>query len=707
MLISKLNNKQYFILFNILFLVFLIKGVWSSSWYESSRLVVKGLALRQIANLTVKWDSGNGYNSYESRAISLSVPKKMDSGLQHIRIRALGEKHPQSRSNVVSILKIVLDGKEFDLKSIRPRTLFWDRLAIHLTENDPAFQFDSVFEFWAPVDEHIRIVLANSFYYGKVAIEINGVVSNHDLYISGNRYEAIPYDFYLVKPNGAFSFDIGLPRYEIEKLAIKNNNPDLPASILSVSVCHQEECIDLVTGEGKTLDTNYFLKPNAGFKYFFDLKRFILRCLFAALSSIIVISIIRYLASLGGIIPALTSSKRPAFWVFFISLFTVNFLFLLSFWPGLMSQDSLVIWRAAGLPEIYLNSHPVLNMLFYMYLMGIWNNPAVVPLTQILFSSALSAFIFYWTYKKGVPILAIIPFFLMALMSIPVNLYNIALWKDIPFALLAVFWGFVFTVLFHEKRDKGVMFTWWHWLILLSAYLGLCFFRHNGVVYIFVVPFFFILTGVFSWKKSLAVSFIILLSIGALVFALQNMESYKGKQSFVKQTITSHLRKIKKKSVTQEIVRSGREYFDIFDMEKEGTVSDRWHNFMHDRYSWNFLIKVGYWDFYPYEIRPDIIPGIRNFIWAMYSKSYESPWKYLVWNPLYYLFIVPLAVVCCRWLPGTAIFSGFLLCGVIPLLFLNIFNWRYYYFFYYGLSFMGPLIMFDLKFHKRRSGKGR
>ena len=167
----KLKNKHCFLLFNILFLFFLIKGVWSSSWYEPSLLVVEGLALRQTAELSVKWDSGNGFNPYESRSFSLSIPSTIDTGLQHIRIRALGEKHPQSKSNIVSILKIFLDGKEFDLKSIRPRTLYWDRLAVHLTDNDAKFDFDSVFEFYAPANEHIKIVLANSFYYGKVAIE--------------------------------------------------------------------------------------------------------------------------------------------------------------------------------------------------------------------------------------------------------------------------------------------------------------------------------------------------------------------------------------------------------------------------------------------------------------------------------------------------------------------------------------------------------
>ena len=50
----------------------------------------------------------------------------------------------------------------------------------------------------------------------------------------------------------------------------------------------------------------------------------------------------------------------------------------------------------------------------------------------------------------------ILPFYFLFITSIPIGLYTITLWKDIPFALLVVFWAFWFVKLvFEEERGRG------------------------------------------------------------------------------------------------------------------------------------------------------------------------------------------------------------------------------------------------------------
>jgi len=54
-----------------------------------------------------------------------------------------------------------------------------------------------------------------------------------------------------------------------------------------------------------------------------------------------------------------------------------------------MSVDSLKVWQAAILPDVYLNDHPVLNVLLYKYLYQLWGNPAIVAVAQVILMALL------------------------------------------------------------------------------------------------------------------------------------------------------------------------------------------------------------------------------------------------------------------------------------------------------------------------------
>ncbi|NTW87909.1 MAG: hypothetical protein HGB26_02015 [Desulfobulbaceae bacterium] len=360
-----------------------------------------------------------------------------------------------------------------------------------------------------------------------------------------------------------------------------------------------------------------------------------------------------------------------------------------------------MIWRASGIPEVYLNDHPVLNQLFYMYLRTIWNNPAVVPVVQIVATALLVAFAFNKMRRAGVASALLLPFYLLILFALPLHLYNIVLWKDIPYALMVTVWGFFFVFTYSRKDANRWRFSVRQWGGLLLAYLALCFFRHNGLVYLVVVPFFWLLLGPYAWRKGLGYFFFSLLVAAGLLWTMSHIRTFGG-LSFLSTSLQQHTMFLQQTTLPREAMRVGSGFFQVFDMEKEKTVSDKWHYYLEDRYSWNYLQQTGLSDYYPYVDRKPYFPKLRQAILEVYRASYEKPWQYFLWNPFHMLIFVPFVLLGFRWFPSAAIFSGFLLCGVIPLLVINIFNWRYYYFFYFGLYFILPLMFFDIR--RKRGG---
>ena len=80
----------------------------------------------------------------------------------------------------------------------------------------------------------------------------------------------------------------------------------------------------------------------------------------------------------------------------------------------------------------------------------------------------------------------------------------------------------------------------------------------------------------------------------------------------------------------------------------------------------------------------------------IYEKNYHNPWTWVSWNPVWLLTLLPFVTLLFWWFPHTAVLGVVLLAGALPLVYLKIFNWRYYYFLYLGLFFVLPLIGLDI-----------
>jgi hypothetical protein len=160
--------------------------------------------------------------------------------------------------------------------------------------------------------------------------------------------------------------------------------------------------------------------------------------------------------------------------------------YLVAFWPGLMSPDSIAQWDQV-LQTSFSNNYPAFHTLTNWLVTRIWLSPAAIATTQIICLSSVFSLTIHelglWGIGTRIRALITAVFCLS-----PVNgMMVISLWKDIPYtcAMLGLF-----IVVLRIVRTEGRwlqtapgMVTLWLVLLLVSL------FRHNGlpVVVVFLV----------------------------------------------------------------------------------------------------------------------------------------------------------------------------------------------------------------------------
>ena len=160
-------------------------------------------------------------------------------------------------------------------------------------------------------------------------------------------------------------------------------------------------------------------------------------------------------------------------------------IWLMAFFPGLMSDDSVNQWMQV-VREEFNDWHPVAHTLLIWLLTRVWFSPAVLPVFQIAVVSLVAARALglanQWGAGRWITWLASLAIALM-----PVNsTFVISLWKDVLYsaALLGLTLE-LFQVVFtsgrwlNRKRNL-VLFT--------LTLLGVSLFRHNGLPVVILVP---------------------------------------------------------------------------------------------------------------------------------------------------------------------------------------------------------------------------
>jgi hypothetical protein len=193
--------------------------------------------------------------------------------------------------------------------------------------------------------------------------------------------------------------------------------------------------------------------------------------------------------------------------------FIIFSLYLLGFFPGVMTFDSLFQWSQIHSNQ-YSDWHPVTHTWFLKLITEVWDYPAAIGIVQILTMSFVFGYGMYSFEKQGIKrwtiYLVTIAFAIMPLNGI----YSVTIWKDILFSTSIMF---MTILLFNIVITNG---EWLHKLsslfLFFFASAGIVFFRHNGFIAFVVtmVVFFFI------YRLKLTRMYVVALIIIALHFII-------------------------------------------------------------------------------------------------------------------------------------------------------------------------------------------
>ncbi len=153
-------------------------------------------------------------------------------------------------------------------------------------------------------------------------------------------------------------------------------------------------------------------------------------------------------------------------------------IYLLAYWPAIMTFDSIDQWDQA-MRFTFNDWHPVVSTLVIWLTTRIWASPASVAIFQILFFSTVVAFTLQSFQALGVPKWLLIVECLLFALFLPNGMMAITIWKDIPYSICVL--GLT-TILFWMIVTQGKWISRRSHIILLGLFsLGTSLFRHNGI----------------------------------------------------------------------------------------------------------------------------------------------------------------------------------------------------------------------------------
>jgi hypothetical protein len=279
---------------------------------------------------------------------------------------------------------------------------------------------------------------------------------------------------------------------------------------------------------------------------------------------------------------------------------------------------------------------------------------------------------------------------------VPIGLYNISLWKDIPFALVIVFWAYYFVRLRLSNITCRNEASRMGFFVLLLLLLCASLIRYNGLIYLILIPLGLAVYQRRYFKKIAVVTLIAVLVVSAGLL----LTSMMAKHDYVLGMAKKYAVKLLDTSIVLNITNIAGQYPQIFDDQKkytwyrdDGFIT--WHNAFTKDTSYNTFVRY-------HEYRPKS-ETIFHFLSGLARSSHEKPYVWLSWNPFYLLYLFLLGVFY-RWFPLVSAYGYVLLTQAFFLLMFLLafqgsanFDWRYNYYLFLSGFFLIPLILLDIK----------
>jgi len=203
------------------------------------------------------------------------------------------------------------------------------------------------------------------------------------------------------------------------------------------------------------------------------------------------------------------TTRRMGWLLYALPMLVVWLIYLLAYWPGMMSADSLNQWGQA-LSGHFTDHHPASHTFFLWLLARIYPSPALVALVQILALGLLAGYILGFFETQGAPRpilwLASLVFALSPVNGTMVN----TLWKDILYSTALL--GFTFLA-YRVGVTRGQWLEGrWNGVLLGLTGVLVSSFRHNGWPIVLAT---FLIMIVLYWKfwRGVAVAVVVFAAV--------------------------------------------------------------------------------------------------------------------------------------------------------------------------------------------------
>ncbi|MCI5129904.1 MAG: hypothetical protein D3907_15800, partial [Candidatus Electrothrix sp. AUS3] len=188
---NSFSQKRHRLFFSIcLFAFFAAYFCFGTGWYEPSRLVLQGQATQENPLLLVRWNSGEGFNTYEQRIFTLTQRRLEEKMTSRISFGATARRSSASLSKEIVCTALLIDGIPFDIS----RLAEYGRYA----DGELYFQGNQQASVTVSPTSHIGIKFRTNNHSGIASITVNGQRVERDLYIANVEAKFKQFDYWLL-----------------------------------------------------------------------------------------------------------------------------------------------------------------------------------------------------------------------------------------------------------------------------------------------------------------------------------------------------------------------------------------------------------------------------------------------------------------------------------------------------------------------------
>jgi hypothetical protein len=392
--------------------------------------------------------------------------------------------------------------------------------------------------------------------------------------------------------------------------------------------------------------------------------------------------------------------QRWFFWIVFMFGLFISMVWLMAEWPGCMTPDSIYVHKETKLLR-FTNHHPYIYSFFILGLYNLFDSPITIVLFQITIYNLLAGYLFYYLLKKKLPFYLIVPCIIISTISFPIHLYNLTMWKDIPYSLIILFWAFYLTKCYYQRRyeteDTDIHLR--DVIILSALFLAVCTFRHNGIVYLLYIPTMLVFTGVTRKRRLIQFVGISTLLFTTYFFILPEYIVYKKyrNDNFFNKKIEDTVREasqVTKNDYYLEDYLSYRvkRFFATLGVSPKTTT---WFNDMHHPPQRWFSVDEARSEM---KVRPKFIVFSKLIRKALDTRNFRgyTRGRFIFWNSLFPLIGFFIIFFLYKWLPVSALYSSVFLYQTVFMFFVVWPRWRYLYYIYLGGAFLLPVVILEI-----------